>query len=120
MFSGVTLFGFATMVFAVSNTFLLSLATLVVLGAAELISVVIRNSLVQIETADAVRGRMTAVHSMFIGTSNQLGEFEPGVRAALFGVVPAVLLGGVGTILVSLIWLRLFPELARIDSLGYA
>lgn len=120
MFSAVTLFGFATMVFAVSTTFLLSLATLVVLGAADVISVVIRNSLVQIETPDAMRAQVTAVHSMFIGTSNQLGEFEPGVTAALFGVVPAVLLGGVGTILVSLIWLRLFPELARIDSLGYA
>ena len=120
MFGAVTLFGFATMVFAVSTTFLLSLTTLVVLGAADVISVVIRNSLVQIETPDAMRGRVTAVHSMFIGTSNQLGEFESGVTAALFGVVPAVLLGGVGTILVSLIWLRLFPELARIDSLGYA
>ena len=69
-------------------------------------------------TPDAMRGRVSAVHSMFIGTSNQLGEFESGVTAALFGVVPAVLLGGVGTIIVSLLWLRLFPELARIDSLG--
>jgi hypothetical protein len=117
MFGTVALFGAATIVFAVSTSFVLSLGTLVVLGAADVISVVIRNSLVQIETPDAMRGRVSAVHSMFIGTSNQLGEFESGVTAALFGVVPAVLIGGVGTILVTLIWVRLFPELARIDSL---
>ena len=117
MFGTVALFGAATIVFAVSTSFVLSLGTLVVLGAADVISVVIRNSLVQLETPDAMRGRVSAVHSMFIGTSNQLGEFESGVTAALFGVVPAVLIGGVGTILVTLIWVRLFPELARIDSL---
>ncbi len=118
MFSAVALFGAATIVFAVSTSFVLSLGSLVVLGGADVISVVIRNSLVQIETPDSMRGRVSAVHSMFIGTSNQLGEFESGVTAALFGVVPAVLLGGVGTIAVSMLWLRLFPELARIDSLG--
>ncbi len=117
MFVAVATFGLATVVFAVSTSFLLSLGTLVVLGAADVISVVIRNSLVQIDTPDAMRGRVTAVHSLFIGTSNQLGEFESGVTAALFGTVPAVLLGGVGTMLIGLIWLRLFPELARIHSL---
>ncbi len=117
MFGAVATFGLATVVFAVSTSFGLSLGALTVLGAADVISVVIRNSLVQIETPDAMRGRVSAVHSMFIGTSNQLGEFESGVTAALFGTVPAVLLGGVGTILVSLAWLRLFPELARISSL---
>jgi len=117
MFGAVTLFGLATIAFAVSTSFLLSLGALVVLGAADVISVVIRNSLVQIQTPDAMRGRVSAVHSMFIGTSNQLGEFESGVTAALFGVVPAAVLGGVGTIAVSLLWWRLFPELARIDSL---
>ncbi len=80
---------------------------------------VIRNSLVQLGTPDAMRGRVSAVHSMFIGTSNQLGEFESGVTAALFGTVPAVLLGGVGTILVTVLWMRLFPELARIESLKH-
>jgi hypothetical protein len=90
---------------------------LVVLGAADVISVVIRSSLVQIETPDEMRGRVSAVNSMFIGTSNQLGEFESGLTAALFGVVPAVLIGGVGTIVVVIIWLRLFPELARIHTL---
>jgi len=117
MFGAVTIFGGATIGFAVSTSFVLSLAALIVLGAADVISVVIRNSLVQINTPDEMRGRVTAVHSMFVGTSNQLGEFESGVTAALFGTVPAVLLGGVGTILVVMIWMRLFPELARIDSL---
>jgi MFS family permease len=117
MFGAVALFGVATIVFALSTTFLLSLVALIVLGGADVISVVIRNSLVQIETPDAMRGRVSAVHSMFIGTSNQLGEFESGVTAAWFGVVPAVVVGGVGTIVVSMLWWRLFPELARIDSL---
>jgi hypothetical protein len=117
MFGAVTVFGGATIGFGVSTSFVLSLAALIVLGAADVISVVIRNSLVQINTPDEMRGRVTAVHSMFVGTSNQLGEFESGVTAALFGTVPAVLLGGVGTILVVLIWIRLFPELARVDSL---
>ncbi len=117
MFGAVGIFGVATIVFAVSTLFVLSLGMLVVLGAADVISVVIRNSFVQIETPDEMRGRVSAVNSMFIGSSNQLGEFESGVTAALFGVVPAALIGGVGTILVMIIWLRLFPELARIDSL---
>jgi MFS family permease len=119
MFGAVALFGVATIVFAVSTSFVLSLGTLVVLGAADVFSVVIRQSLVQIETPDEMRGRVSAVNSMFVGTSNQLGEFESGVTAALFGVVPAVLIGGLGTILVVLIWLRLFPELARVDSLEH-
>jgi MFS family permease len=119
MFGSVTLFGVATIVFAVSTSFVLSLGALAVLGAADVISVVIRNTLVQIRTPDAMRGRVTAVHSMFIGTSNQLGEFESGVTAALFGVVPAVLLGGLGTIVVVLVWMRLFPELTQIESLEH-
>lgn len=104
MFGAVGIFGVATIVFAVSTLFVLSLGMLVVLGAADVISVVIRNSLVQIETPDEMRGRVSAVNSMFIGTSNQLGEFESGVTAAMFGVVPAVLIGGVGTLLVMIIW----------------
>jgi len=73
--------------------------------------------LVQIKTPDEMRGRVSAVNSMFIGTSNQLGEFESGLTAALFGVVPAVLMGGIGTIVVVILWMRLFPQLLRIDSL---
>jgi MFS family permease len=117
MFGAVVIFGVATIVFALSTSFALSVGALVVLGAADVISVVIRSSLVQIKTPDEMRGRVSAVNSMFIGTSNQLGEFESGLTAALFGVVPAVLIGGAGTIVVVIIWTRLFPELLRIDSL---
>jgi len=117
MFGAVATFGVATIVFAVSTSFLLSLGMLVILGAADVISVVIRSTLVQIGTPDEMRGRVSAVNSMFIGTSNQLGEFESGLTAALFGVVPAVLIGGVGTMVVVILWMRLFPQLLRIDSL---
>ena len=117
MFGAVVIFGVATIVFAVSTSFVLSLGALVILGAADVISVVIRSSLVQIKTPDEMRGRVSAVNSMFIGTSNQLGEFESGLTAALFGVVPAVLIGGVGTVIVVILWVRLFPQLLRIDSL---
>jgi MFS family permease len=117
MFGAVTTFGVATILFAVSTSFLLSLGVLVVLGAADVISVVIRSSLVQIGTPDEMRGRVSAVNSIFIGTSNQLGEFESGVTAALFGLVPAVLIGGAGTIVVVILWMYLFPQLLHIDSL---
>jgi len=117
MFSAVALFGLATIVFALSTSFWLSLGALVVLGAADSISVVIRLSLVQLETPDAMRGRVSAVNFIFIGTSNQLGEFESGLTAGWFGAVPAVLIGGIGTLLVVLIWMRAFPSLARRDRL---
>jgi len=118
MFGAVAIFGVATILFAVSTSFVLSLGMLMVLGAADVISVVIRTSLVQMRTPDVMRGRVSAVNSMFIGTSNQLGEFESGVTAALFGVVPAVLIGGIGTVIVVIIWIRLFPQIVRIDSLS--
>jgi MFS family permease len=117
MFLAVAIFSMATIVFALSTSFVLSLCALVVLGAADMISVVIRQSLVQIRTPDEMRGRVSAVNAMFIGTSNQLGEFESGATAAWFGVVPAVLIGGIGTILIVLVWMRLFPQLAQVDSL---
>jgi MFS family permease len=118
MFAAVIIFGAATMGFAVSTSFIFSLGLLIILGAADVISVVIRQSLVQMRTPDAMRGRVSAINSLFIGTSNQLGEFESGLTAALFGVVPAVLIGGVGTILVTLLWMRLFPDLLRADTPG--
>jgi MFS family permease len=117
MFSAVAIFSLATIVFALSTSFPLSLGALVILGAADMISVVIRQSLVQIRTPDEMRGRVSAVNAMFIGTSNQLGEFESGVTAALFGLVPAVLIGGIGTMLVVLVWMRFFPQLSQVDSL---
>jgi hypothetical protein len=90
---------------------------LALLGASDAVSVVIRFSLVQVETPDALRGRVSAINSMFIGASNTLGAFESGVTAAWFGTVPAVLLGGIGTIVVALLWMRLFPALLRVDRL---
>ena len=83
-----------------------------------MISIVVRQSLVQLRTPDAMRGRVSAVNSMFIGASNQLGEFESGVTAAWFGAVPAVIIGGVGTLLIVVLWMRWFQELADIDSLA--
>ncbi|SFB72603.1 Predicted arabinose efflux permease, MFS family [Collimonas sp. OK412] len=118
MFIAVAVFGLATIVFALSRSFVLSLATLVVLGASDMISVVVRSSFVQLETPDHMRGRVSAVNSVFIGTSNQLGEFESGVTAAWLGPVPAVLLGGIGTMVVVLLWIRLFPTLFGLDKLA--
>ena len=116
MFGAVILFGLATMAFALSTSMILSLAALVVLGAADVISIVIRTTLVQLSTPDEMRGRVSAVNSLFVGTSNQLGEFESGVTAALLGTVPAVLAGGMGTVVVAILWMRLFPDLRRADN----
>jgi hypothetical protein len=88
-----------------------------VLGAVDLISVVIRGTLVQIETPDAMRGRVSAVNSLFIGTANQLGEFRAGVMAAGIGTIPAVLFGGIGTLLIVALWIRLFPQLYNVDQM---
>jgi len=114
LFRSVIVFGAATVVFGLSTSFALSLVSLTVLGAADVVSMVIRMSLAQIRTPDAMRGRVSAVHSLFTGTSNQLGAFESGVLAALIGTVPSVLLGGVGTIAVAGLWMLLFPELRRL------
>ena len=117
MLAAVALFGGATIVFALSSSFPLSLASLALLGASDMVSVVIRSSLVQLQTPDAMRGRVGAVNSVFIGSSNQLGEFESGLTAAWFGVVPSVVIGGVGTLVVVLLWIRFFPGLTRTDRL---
>ncbi|MGH7364979.1 MAG: MFS transporter [Candidatus Rokuibacteriota bacterium] len=114
LFRSVFVFGIATVVFGLSSSFVLSLAALTVLGAADVVSMVIRISLAQIRTPDAMRGRVSAVHSLFTGTSNQLGAFESGVMAALVGTVPSVLIGGLGTIAVAGLWMALFPELRRL------
>jgi MFS family permease len=117
MFSAVAVFGISTIVFAISTSFMLSLIALVFLGASDVISVVIRSSLVQLQTPDEMRGRVSAVNSMFIGTSNQLGEFESGLTASFFGTVPAVLIGGLGTLTVVAAWIRFFPDLTKADTL---
>ncbi len=115
MFFGTGVFAVATVVFGVSTTFWLSLVALVALGAGDMVSVYIRHILVQLETPDAIRGRVSAVNSMFIGASNELGEFRAGVSARLFGLVPAVVWGGVACIGVVFAAAALFPTLRRLD-----
>jgi MFS family permease len=117
LFVAVAVFGVATLVFATSSWLPLSLIALALLGGADMISVVIRMSLVQLETPDRMRGRVGAVNSLFIGASNQIGEFRAGVTAAFIGAVPAVVLGGLGTLVIVGLWIRLFPELARRDRM---
>jgi MFS family permease len=116
MFASVACFGLATIVFALSRSFALSMAALAGLGAADAVSVVIRMTLVQIETPDEMRGRVNAVNSLFSGTSNQLGDFRAGVMAAWLGAIPAVLVGGVGILLVVGLWMRAFPALRHVDG----
>jgi len=117
MFFAVMAFGAATVVFGISHSIYLSLAALFVLGASDVVSVVIRQSLVQLQTPDAMRGRVSAVNSLFVGTSNQLGEFESGVTAAWFGTVPATVLGGVGSIVIAALWMGFFPGLRKLETL---
>jgi MFS family permease len=117
MFQAVIVFGAATVVFAVSHLMWLSLLALVIMGASDTISMVIRISLVQLGTPDAMRGRVGAVNFLFINASNQLGEFESGLLASLIGAMPAAALGGIGTILVALLWMRLFPTLRKVERL---
>jgi hypothetical protein len=117
LFGGVAIFGLAIIIFGVSESFMLSLSALIVLGAADMVSVYIRHMLVQLETPDDIRGRVSAVNGVFIGASNELGEFESGVTAAWFGLVPSVVIGGVATLLVTGLWIRFFPQLTNLDRL---
>jgi MFS family permease len=117
MFQAVIVFGVATVAFAVSHWMWLSVLSLAILGAADTVSVVIRFSLVQLATPDEMRGRVGAVNFLFINASNQLGQFESGVTAALLGAVPSVVLGGVATIAVALLWMKLFPTLRDVEKL---
>jgi MFS family permease len=115
MFTGVAVFGLATLVFGASTHLGLSLAALVALGAGDMVSIYVRHMLVQLETPDAIRGRVSAVSAIFIGSSNELGEFESGVTAKWFGLIPAVLFGGVMTLVVVASFIRVFPELRKMD-----
>jgi MFS family permease len=115
MFGGVAAFGVATIVFGLSTSFLLSLGALSVLGAADMVSVYVRHLLVQLETPDSIRGRVSAVSSVFIGASNELGDFESGLTAEWWGAVRAVVVGGVATLVVTGLWMRFFPVLWRMD-----
>ncbi|MDB5369393.1 MAG: putative rane protein [Roseomonas sp.] len=111
------MFGCATIVFGLSTWLPLSALALGAPGAADVVSVVVRSTLVQLRTPDAMRGRVAAVNLLFIGSSNQLGEFESGTLAALIGPVGAVVLGGVGTLIVAGFWMKLFPALRKLDRL---
>jgi len=117
MFQAVIMFGLATVVFALSHLIWLSLLALAIMGAADTVSVVIRVSIVQLGTPDEMRGRVGAVNYLFINASNQLGEFESGMTAALFGAMGAAVLGGLGTIAVALLWMKLFPSLRHVERL---
>ena len=116
----VAAFGVMTIVFGVSTSLVLSLVALFLIGASDMVSVIIRATLVQVATPDEMRGRVNAVDFLFIGVSNELGEFESGLTAQWFGTVPAVVLGGIGTLLVIATWAWLFPELRKADQLTVA
>jgi len=115
MFTVVAVYGVATLAFGLSTSFPLSLLALAALGASDALSVIIRFSLVQIETPDDKRGRVSAINYLFVGASNTLGEFESGMIAAWLGTVPSVVIGGIGSLLVAATWMLLFPDLRRID-----
>jgi MFS family permease len=117
LFAGVGVFGAATVVFGLSTSIVVSVIALMLLGAGDMVSVYLRHLLVQLETPDEIRGRVSAVNAVFIGASNELGEFESGITAAWFGTVRAVVLGGIATMLVAAMWARWFPQLRRMDRL---
>ena len=118
MFAAVTVFGLMTIGFGLSTSLPLSMACLIIMGAADMLSVFVRQNLVQIETPDEMRGRVAAVNTVFIGASNELGDFESGVVAAALGPVAAVIVGGIGTIIVAGLWALWFPQLRDRDQLG--
>ncbi|MCY9663123.1 MFS transporter [Paenibacillus chondroitinus] len=118
LFAALAVFGLATMLFAVSSHLFISLVALFFIGASDVISVIIRSSLVQLQTPDEMRGRVNAVNSLFIGTSNQLGEFESGTLAGFIGAVPAVFVGGLGTLAIAGLWMYLFPSLRKMRTLS--
>jgi MFS family permease len=118
MFASVAIYGLATIVFALSSSFIVSLVALACTGAFDMVSVVIRQALVQLETPNEMRGRVSAVNSIFIGASNQLGEFESGITAGWFGAVPSAVIGGIGTLLVVGAWMKMFPALAQRQRLA--
>jgi Transmembrane secretion effector len=110
-------FGVFTVVFGLSRNVVLSVCALVLVGACDMVSVILRHTLVQLSTPDEMRGRVSAVNMIFIGASNEVGQFESGITAAWLGTVPAVVAGGIGTILIVALWSRLFPELGRVNQL---
>ena len=120
MFAVVAIYGVATTVFALSSWFPLSLLALAILGASDAVSIVIRFTLVQLETPDDMRGRVSAINYLFVGSSNTLGEFESGAVAAWLGAIPSVLIGGIGSLVIAATWMGLFPDLRKIDRFEVA
>jgi len=120
MFGGVAVFGLATVVMGLTTSFAVALVALLLTGAGDMVSVYIRHILVQTETPDAIRGRVSAVNAVFIGASNELGEFESGLAAGWFGLLPAIVIGGVATLAVTAIWMWRFPVLTRMDRFPHA
>ena len=118
LFICVAVFGLTTVVFGLSTWLPLSLLALTIMGTADMVSVVIRSSLVQLETPEHMRGRVSAVHSLFTGTANHLGQFESGITAAWWGTVPSVVIGGIGTLVVVGLWLRWFPDLVKRETIA--
>ena len=110
-------FGVCTIVFGLSRNLALSLAVLMLLGACDMVSVIIRHTVIQLGTPDPMRGRVSSVNMVFIGASNEVGQFESGITAEWFGTVPAVVFGGIGTLLVVVAWAWLFPALRRVDRM---
>ena len=110
-------FGLFTIVYGFSRNLPLTVATLLLAGACDMVSVVVRHTLVQLGTPDEMRGRVSAVNMVFIGASNEVGQFESGLTAQWWGAVPAVIAGGFGTILVVAAWALLFPALRQVDRL---
>lgn len=110
-------FGIFTIIFGISHNIVLSLAALFLIGASDTVSVIVRHTLIQLSTPDEMRGRVSAVNTVFIGASNEVGQFESGITAQWFGTVPAVVLGGVGTIVIVISWAILFPRLRKLDRL---
>ena len=115
MFACVAIFGVATVVFGISENFYLSLVALVVVGGADMVSVFVRSAMIQLATPDHMRGRVGSLNSLFVGASNELGEFRAGMTAGAVGTVPAVVIGGVGAVLIVGLWMRLFPALRQVD-----
>ncbi len=117
MFASVAIYGAAIVVFGLSRDFFLSLVALAISGGADMVSVIVRQTLVQLDTPDDMRGRVSAVNGVFIGASNELGEFRAGTMAAVIGPIGATVVGGVGTLIVAALWVRWFPALAKRDRL---
>jgi hypothetical protein len=117
MFAAVAIYGLAIIVFGMSTLVWLSVLALAIMGAADMVSVFIRQTLIQLKTPDELRGRVSAVNMTFIGASNELGEFRAGSMAAGFGAVPAVVIGGVGALMTAALWGRTFPDLRNVRHL---